>query len=464
MRVPYYRAGSGSGMNQLSEAIARYHKILESESYKDLSWAATLRQNMEQAGLVVSGRPVCPVLRPHFVTTRQYASLTKSTETLLSAFERIKTLALSTPSLQARMEMLPAEKMLAAIDPGYSHFSVASFLETSLNNGSLHFMDYVADAPMGTAYSEALTNLFWETGPMKEFRKKYALTKLPGTKPLLKALLRAYKDFGGKKPPTIAIVELKQPFQTMESAEYHLLAEIFRQNGFPAEVVNLDQMEYKNGILRRGDYVINLVYRCVKVQEFLIRYDLTHPLVRAYKERAICMVNSFRAELARKKAIFDLLTDETITSTFPAAERKVLRDSIPWTRVVAASSTTFQNQTVDLVEFIQKNRTTLVLRPNDDAGDHHEVRGWETDDAGWDRAVKTALRTPYVVQQRTEPAVAPFPVFQWGSMDVKNLKIDVHPQTLLGKVTGCSSWLSTVESSRFSTLSGVAPTFLLEGK
>jgi len=31
--------------------------------------------------------------------------------------------------------------------------------------------------------------------------------------------------------------------------------------------------------------------------------------VRAYKERTVCMVNSFRSELGAKKALFDLLTD-----------------------------------------------------------------------------------------------------------------------------------------------------------
>lgn len=451
-------------MTQLSEAVARYHKLLESEPFRDLAWAHALRQSMEKSGLVVSMKSVCPVLRPHFVTARQYANLSKSTEALVSSITRIKELALSTPALQARMEMLPAEKMLAAIDPGYSQLAVASLLETNLNNGSLQFMEFVADAPMGLAYGEILANLFWESGPLKEFRKKYHLTRLPGTKPLLHSLLKAYKEFGGKKNPNIAIVELKQPFQTTESAEYTLLADAFRKAGYPTEVVNLDQMEYKNGILRKGEFVINLVYRCVKVQEFLVRYDLNHPLVRAYKEHAICMVNSFRAELARKKAIFDLLTDDAITGSFPAAERKVLKESIPWTRLVAPSTTSYQQQQVDLVDFIHKNRATLVLRPNDNSGDDHEFRGWETDDAGWERAVKTALRTPYVVQEKTEPFVSQFPVWQWGSVEMKNLRVDVHPQTFLGKVQGCSSWISSVESSRFSTLNGIAPTFVIEGK
>lgn len=451
-------------MTQLSEAIARYHKILETAPYKDMGWAEALRQRMAESGLVVSSKPACPVLRPHLLTSRQFISLGKASETLLSAISRIKQMALSTPALQTRMELLPGEKMLAAIDPGYARMSVASLLDTFVNNGTLRFLEHVTDAPLGLAYGEILANLFLETGPMKEFKKKYTLTKMPGVKSLLVALLKAYKEFGGKKPPNIAIVELKQPFQTTESAEYGLIADAIRKLGHPCEVVNLDQIEYKNGVLRRGDYTIDLVYRCVKVQEFLVRYDLTHPLVRAYKDHAICMVNSFRDELARKKAVFDLLTDDAITQFFPAAEKKVLRESVPWTRVVHATTTLYQNTQVDLVDFIQKNRQSLVLRPNDSGGDQHEYRGWETDDAGWDRALRTALRNPYVVQERTEPTVAPFPVYQWGALEMKNLRVDVHPHTFLGKMQGCTSYISPVDASKFSTLHGIAPTFMIEGK
>jgi hypothetical protein len=449
-------------MTQLGEAIARYHKILGSDAFKDLAWAEALRQKMEDQGLVVASRPVCPVLRPHFLTARQYSNLQKSTETLISAIERVKAMALTTPALQTRMEMLPGEKMLAAIDPGYKSLSVASLLDTFVNNGTLRFLEYVSDAPMGIAYGDILTNLFWETGPVKEFKKRHPLTRVAGVKSLLHGMLKAYKEFGGRKVPNIAIVELKQPFQTTESAEYHLLAEMFRKAGYPTEVVNLDQLEYKNGVMRKGEFNIDLVYRCVKVQEFLVRYDLTHPLVRAYKDHSICMVNSFRAELARKKAVFDLLTDDTVTHTFPPAEKKVIKDSIPWTRMVQSTTANYQGKPVDLVDFIQKNRQTLVLRPNDSGGDQHEYRGWETDDAGWERAVRSALRTPYVVQERTEPSVSQFPVYQWGSMDMKSLKVDVHPNTFLGKVHGCTSWVSPVESSRFSTLQGIAPTFIID--
>src|ERR1700681_2636508 len=98
-------------MTLVSEAIARYHKLIESEPYIDLAWAHALQERIKSEKL--DGRPVSPVLRPHFVTSRDYAAMVKAAETVLTAIDRVGQLALATPSLLARTQLLPAEKMLA---------------------------------------------------------------------------------------------------------------------------------------------------------------------------------------------------------------------------------------------------------------------------------------------------------------------------------------------------------------
>jgi hypothetical protein len=450
-------------MTQVGEAIARYHKLIESEPYIDLAWAKALQEKFKTEKL--SGRPISPVLRPHFITNRQYAALVKAAESLFSAINRVEHLALANPALLARMQLLPAERMLAQVDPGYSFFSVTGLLDTALNNGSLRFVSHNADAPAGVVYGDLLADLFYDAPPVREFRKKYKLSKVGGTKYLLSALLKAYKDFGGKlKKPRIAIVEFRQPFQSAEASEYTLLAEMFAREGCPTEIASPDQLEYRNGVLRKGEFAIDMVYRRVRLQEFLVRFDLSHPLVRAYKDRAVCMVNSFRSELGRKKAVFDLLTDDAVTQGFPAVEKRAIKDFIPWTRMVQAAKTTYRGHTVDLPEFVMKHRTKLVLKPNDDSAELNSFRGAETDDLGWEKALRQAMRVPYVVQEVAEPARAVFPLMQYGSLMMKDMQIDVHPHSFLGKVHGCSSWLSVAGSSGFSTLTGLAPTFLLEGK
>lgn len=452
-------------MTQLGEAVARYHKLLENEPYKDLGWAQALQDQMRERNLFVSGRPVSPVLRPHFLSRRQYTNLVKAADAMMGAINRAEKMALGSAPLLARMQLLPAEKMLAAVDPGYPFLAVTSLLDTHLNNGTLRFVDYHADTPAGVAYGELLADIFYDAPPVKEFRKKYKLSKVSSGRHLLGALLKAFKEFGGKqKKPRIAILEFRQPFQTAETGEYALLAETFRRDGFDTRVVSPDDLEYRNGVLRAGDFEIDLVYRRVKVQEFLIRFDLSHPLVRAYRDHAVCVVNNFRSELAQKKAIFDLLTDETVTNQFPAAERKAIQDFIPWTRVVRAGKTTYNGKSVDLMEFIQKKRERLILRPNEENGELHSFRGSETDEAGWEKALRQATRNPYVVQETTDSVREIFPVLQYGSLQMQEMRVDVQPHSFLGKVQGCSTWLSAVGPAGFSTTAGLAPTFILDSK
>ncbi len=176
------------------------------------------------------------------------------------------------------------------------------------------------------------------------------------------------------------------------------------------------------------------------------------------------MVNSFRSELGAKKALFDLLTDDAVVANFPAAERKAIKEFIPWTRMVQAAKTTYRGHTVDLPEFVMKHRAKLVLKPNDGNADLNSFRGADIDDIAWEKALRLAMRTPYVVQELAEPARAVFPLMQYGSLLMKEMQVDVHPHSFLGKVHGCSSWLSVAGSNSFSTLTGLAPTFLLEGK
>jgi uncharacterized circularly permuted ATP-grasp superfamily protein len=449
-------------MSQLDDAVTRYNKLLESGPYKDLAWAEALHRRMESGKLSAGGRLVCPFLRPNFISRRQYESLVKTGESLIGAIDRMEQMVLTNPALLARLELLPAEKMLAAIDPGYQALEVAARLDSHLCNGSLHFVQYNADSPTGAGYADALAELFYDAPPVKEFRKKYTLSRIGSRKHLLQALLKSYKQFGGTKKPNIAIVEFRPAYHSGQS-EYELFRDFFRDEGYRVEIVSPEQLEYRNRVLRKGAFEIDLVYRRLGVQEFLIRFDLGHPLVQAYRDRAVCVVNSFRSELAHKKAMFALLTDEALTAKFPAVERKAIREHVPWTRLVAAVKTTYGTKTIDLPEYIVKHREKLALKPNDDYSDQHTYFGWEMDDAEWERALKQAMRTPYVVQERVEPVRSIFPLMSFGHIEFREMQVDVHPHAYLGKVQGCSSWLSTGKTG-FSSAAGIVPTFILDMK
>jgi hypothetical protein len=478
-------------MSHIQEAISRYNKILEAPAHKDLSWVKLLHEQMEAERLSAGGRLLCPFLRPNFVTRRQYESMVKTGEALISAIERMEQVVLGSPALLARMQLLPAEKMLASVDPGYHMSEVAARFDLHLSNGTMQVVQYNADSPAGLAWAEGLADVFYDCPPVKEFRKRYHLTRVGGKKYFLLALLKAYKQFtanksqgnhnghsngnghngnghtngnnGHSKKPNIAILELRGAFSAGGPGEYALIRDFFREEGYATEIVSPEQLEYRNGVLRSGSFDIDLMYRRISVQEFLIRFDLSHPLVQAYRDHAVCLVNSFRSEMTHKKALFGLLTDESLTAKFPAAERRAIKDHVTWTRLVAPGKTTYHERPIDLMEFIHQHREKLVLKPNDDYSEQQSFAGSEMDQQAWERAVRQAQRSPYVVQEKVEPVLSTFPMMTYGHLEYREMQVDVHPQAFLGKVSGCASWLSA-GAGGYSSSGGMAPTFIIDQK
>ncbi len=448
-------------MALLGDAVVRYHRLLQQDSYRDLAWAAELQDRMRERHLTDSGRLVTPVLRPQFVSRRQLDSLTRVTEHLASIVDRVEALALASPSLLSRIQMLPAEKMLAAIPSAYSRFSVTSRMDANLENGSLCLRGFDASKPTGIAYSERLADLFLGLPIVKAFKKgHYKLSKIGAARHMLSAVLQVWKEFGGRRSPKIAILEQGQQFGS-HSTEGHLLAEVFCQHGSAARVVSPEHLEYQDGKLRAGDFEIDIVLRRVLTREFLTRYDLSHPFLLAYRDRAVCVVNDFRSELAQRRTLFELLTDDSVTAALSAADRELIRSFVPWTRLVSARKTRYKEDQVDLPSFILCAREQLVLRPNDHECDQRVFVGAEMTSSAWDRAVHLALRTPYVVQERFVCGAQLFPIFQYGDLQMKQAEVSIHPHIFNGKLQGVSAALET-SSNGCSTPLAMAPVLLLE--
>ena len=52
----------------------------------------------------------------------------------------------------------------------------------------------------------------------------------------------------------------------------------------------------------------------------------------------------------------------------------------------------------------------------------------------------------------------------FGHLEFKEMQVDVQPQAFLGKVAGCSSYVSSSGSGSYSISSGITPTFIIDAK
>ncbi len=191
---------------------------------------------------------------------------------------------------------------------------------------------------------------------------------------------------------------------------------------------------------------------------------MNHPVVRAVLENAVCMVNPFNCKMLYKKASLAVLSDEQNAHLFTQRELASIHSHIPWTRRVEERHTTYKGLPIDLLPFILKYRERLVLKPNDDYGGHGIVLGWTVSDVEWSEALKHALTTPYIVQDRVPVPSEPYPSLINGELHVIDRMLDTDPFIFHGTtVYGCLTRLSTADLLNVTAGGGsTVPTFVVE--
>jgi len=449
----------------LHDAVSRYHELLRDSDLAESS-RAMLDEGLERSRLIFGGRRLSPYLRPHFVAEDDFARIVTACETVWSAIQKVKDAAIDDASIVDDLGVTETERELIHIDPGYRAVSPTARLDSFLTDAAYSFVELNGESPAGIGYVDAAFEIFSQLPVMKRFGEAYNFRPLYGRRFMLDVLLDSYEEFLGRKPdsvPQIAIVDLKdRPTQS----EFELFKEFFEGEGYPATICSPEELEFDNNRLRAGDFQIDIVYKRLLVNEYLPIMDQYPALLNAYRAGAICMVNSFRSKLIHKKALFAVLTDRRRANLFSSGEHEAIRKHVPWTRLVRAEKTDYFGKEIDLVEYLRTNRQKLVLKPNDDYGGHGITIGWNTDDGGWDEALRNALANgDYLAQERVPTARETFPALQDnGTIEFAEQLVDLDPLLFNGKVRSAFTRLSFTELANVSSGGGMVPTFIISEK
>lgn len=448
-----------------THAIACYHDLLASGSAIAADSHDALHKSQQLRGLLFGTRPVCTVLRPRFLSPAQYKLLHDTVRVLLPAFHAAYDRALADPAFRRQFRLADWEDELLAVHPGYREPSPTSRFDSFfVSDDELMFTEFNTETPAGAGYSDALAELFYGLPVFQEFQRRYRVFPIPARPGVLHALTDSFKQWQGNTsdPPRIAILDWRE---VPTFSEFVIFYDYFKSMGIEARIIDPRDCEYVDGKLMAGDYHVTLIYKRVLISELIERMGLDSPVVRAVRDRAVCMVNSFRCKILFKKASLAVLSDERNAGLFGADQRAAIGKHIPWTRVLEERKTLAPDGApIDLVPWALANRDTLVLKPNDDYGGKGIVLGWTVDQPVWEASVKMALATPYVVQKKVRLATEPFPGFENGSLHVIDRMLDTNPYVAFGSfMHGCLTRISTDPLVNVTAGGGsTVPTFLVE--
>jgi hypothetical protein len=217
----------------------------------------------------------------------------------------------------------------------------------------------------------------------------------------------------GRKAQTLCFVEPK--YAGSGPDEQEALATYFHER-YGIKVLHADPRE----LSLRGDEVyynndvVDFAYRDYAVSDLI---DLERegidvaPMRTLFKQNR--MISSIAAELDQKSC-WEILTDPQFTQKyFTADERQVFRRHILWTRVLSQRETLLPfGQAGDLLEYVRRERESLVLKPNRSYGGDSVFIGPSMTLLEWEATVDRAVadKERWVVQLLASIPVSEFPV------------------------------------------------------
>lgn len=290
-------------------------------------------------------------------------------QSLADHIEGVAQTALGDRGLFDTLGLQPAAQELLRIDPGYRRITVLSRPDAIVDRGKLAFLEFNCDSPAMMAFADALTECLLALDPDARLR-----ATPPGedmTSALLATLLACWREFGGRDAaPHIAITDWEGQ---KTRYEHRRIAAAFERAGCPTVVCDPRAFRRDGRALEIDGRRIDVVYRRALFTELLERQEEVPALLGAYRDGAVCMVNSLRSYLASSKTLLALL-----------CEREGIAD---------VARTTFLTP-ARIATLLHGERPNVVKRGESHGGMHVLLPGVTTDDE-WTRGLTLAAADPW---------------------------------------------------------------------
>ncbi|MBN2055166.1 hypothetical protein JW905_09605 [bacterium] len=424
-------------MSTLVKAInAEFRRILEKHP-DPFSVYQALTAGMNDKGCTFGSGPMPLYVKPYFIDGARMPEIRYTTEVLMRVMNKIAEVYYHDDSSKAMFYLSPEETELADVPVGYHQRVQITRNDAFMTDDKLMYIEFNADSPGGPMYSDVQGDLIQQSDVFAELCRKFTVGRDLIMWQILRMLLTCYKEWGGKKDfPSICISAGAGGGTT---PEFHAIVAWLKTLGFTAEFCGTTEWTYENGHLRTPTGMEpEVIYRRGWIGDWIHHMDGIKPIIAALRDRKACLVNPLSSTLAANKSLFAVLQRPEILKMFTTEEQRVIREYLPWTRVFEKTKTDFRGMTIDLFEYVGKNKDMFVLKPIDQYGGKDVIVGWATSSAEWDQWVNKACapKGKFVVQEAVAIPEEELPVFHDGKLSFEKKKINVNFYCYGGIYTG----------------------------
>ncbi|MDX8496507.1 glutathionylspermidine synthase family protein [Mesorhizobium sp. VK22B] len=251
----------------------------------------------------------------------------------------------------------------------------------------------------------------------------------------VRELVSAYHAASGSELKTAAVVN----FRGRYTNEVDFIINGLKDAGIKAKLLDIGEVKLTYaGLVDKNDECIDLVYNKLDPRDVIDTYDADDYLEACATQRVVSINPWISQCVLSDKAILALLSDDRFSSNFNAEQIQLIARHIPWTRLVRDEVTTDpQRRRIELISYIQKNKTDLVLKPSNATRGEHVLVGRLTCSELWEEHIDRAARHPYVVQEYVAPGE--LTALHLSSRSIKKMAYGIDCYVFGGRLAGFQS-------------------------
>ena len=218
---------------------------------------------LNEHDVIFDGQTIPFVLMPHFISPGQLRRVKQAVGALSAVLDRFCDAYPTDEAMREELAVSPMEDSLIRIDPGFPRPMRICRLDAFLTGYDVKFLEFNADSPAGTGYTDILHAGLSSTIDLPRVRQEFDMTYAPILPELISTLTDAYGHVRASHPdlpesPTLALVDAAG---SPSVPEFRIICAAAKAAGIEADHATLEDVTYDGSTLHVKGEPVQLVYR-----------------------------------------------------------------------------------------------------------------------------------------------------------------------------------------------------------
>lgn len=320
---------------KMQQIAAEYQQYIIGHSEECKASGAAIREYLDNSTAAYDGMVVHTLHIPKIFTEKEIEYFRWIVKTTYGILEKVIREYLNNPSYRKYFPFSKELEELILVPNLYDSVLPIARFDIFFNeeDWSFKFCEINTDGTSAMNEDYVLNDALSLNNAHQEMKKKYEFSTFELYDSWVERMMKLYETYEKRvEHPYVVITDFMDHCCVNEFREF---AARFKKAGYEAEICNIRDMTYRDGVLySAAGHPIDVIYRRAVTCDVMAHYQEIQPFIQAVKDQNVCVIGSICTQIPHNKWLFRMLHERATMEFLNEEERKFVTEHIPYTNLM----------------------------------------------------------------------------------------------------------------------------------